>query len=606
MSQFGVDLKGVIDLLSRHIYSGPEVYLRELLQNSRDAIVARAAGATPEPAWGVRIQPARDGAPFVLADDGIGLAAGEIADLLATVGRSSKRDVLDLPHGDYLGHFGIGLLSCFMVADQIRILSRKDGHRAALWTGMADGTYTVEELTDSQTDALPIGTRVTLAPSRERAALLGERRVRELAAHYGEFLPLPVHVENADGSFDAMTSAPPFLPGFDREAALDHGERLLGHRPLDVFDISVRATGTTGVAYVLAKPTVGRAQRGARVYLGRMLLSPDEPAIVPEWAFFLHPVVTSDHLTPTASREQLVKDDAVASTRDGVAEAFRGWVARLAAADRPRLDAFMRAHDLAIRAACVEDPELLRILGPFLSFETASGELSLEQIAATGEPVQYAPSLDEFRMLAGMRAPGILINAAYVHHEELLREARHLYEDLNVREADVMARLAQLAEPDVADRPRTDALAASATEALAAVDVDAVVKVLPEPSVASLYVADAQVLARADLQRATEIAQGPWAATLRAAGSRVDEVRARTGDVVRRAQVCLNWANPVVQHLAEIRDQAVAARAVRLLYVQALLDGRRPLTERDRALMTHALDDLITMSVGLTAPGDAP
>ncbi|MFV0286100.1 MAG: ATP-binding protein, partial [Demequina sp.] len=370
MSQFGVDLRGVIDLLSRHIYSGPEVYLRELLQNSRDAIVARAAGGDPDPAWGVRIHPATAEAPFVLADDGVGLAAGEIEDLLATVGRSSKRDMLDLPHGDYLGHFGIGLLSCFMVADEIRILSHKAGHRAVVWTGRADGTYAVEELSDAQTEAIDIGTRVTLAPSAERIALLGERRVRELATEYGEFLPLPVSVGAHDGPITSLTTAPPFLPGGDREAALAYGETLLGHRPLDVIDLSIRATGTTGVAYVLAKPLAGRGHRGARVYLGRMLLNADEQAIVPEWGFFLLPVVTSDHLTPTASREQLVKDDAVDTTRDGIAAAFRAWVKRVATTNRPLLDAFLRAHDQSIRAACVDDEQLLRVLGPFLTFET--------------------------------------------------------------------------------------------------------------------------------------------------------------------------------------------------------------------------------------------
>ena len=50
--------------------------------------------------------------------------AAEVADLLATVGRSSKRDIFDLPRSDYLGQFGIGLLSCFMVSDTIVIRSR--------------------------------------------------------------------------------------------------------------------------------------------------------------------------------------------------------------------------------------------------------------------------------------------------------------------------------------------------------------------------------------------------------------------------------------------------------------------------------------------------
>jgi len=601
LSDFGVDLRGVIDLLSRHIYSGPEVFLRELLQNSRDAIVARSDHGALDPAWGVRIRPATDTSPFIVRDDGIGLAADEVADLLSTVGRSSKRDVLDLRNSDFLGHFGIGLLSCFMVADEIEILSRKQGRLACVWHGLADGTYTVTELTEAQSDAVPIGTSVTLRGSREGATLLTERAIRRLAKRYAEYLPIPVTLATATGD-ERLTGPAPFLSA-DRETLLAYGEELIGHRPLDVIPIRVAGTATQGAAFVLGSPASGRGHHGARVYLGRMLASENEENIVPDWAFFLRPVVSSDGLTPTASRESLVKDDALKITRDAIADAVRQWVRGLASADRPRLHAFLSTHDLAIRAACVEDDELFRIVGPFLDFETAVGPMTLEQIAAAGDAL-FANSLDEFRMLTGLGSNATLVNASYVHHEELLEKATHLFSGLKVSRADVMARLSELAEAPLEDRARTEPLAARATAALAVVDVDAVVKVLPDGTVPSLYIADAQVLTRVDMERASEIASGPWAAALRKAGNHVDATRARTGVTAVRAQVCLNWASPLVQRLSTLRDTEVFERSLRLLYVQALLAGRRPLTERDRALMSQSLDDLITLSVGLDMGGD--
>src|SRR5699024_6939114 len=121
---FQVDLSGVIDLLSRHIYSSPRVYLRELIQNGIDAISA-AHDTTPITNPQITITPARHGEPFLFHDNGIGLTATEAAELLATVGRSSKRDPeLGFRRDNYLGQFGIGLLSCFMVTDNIRIISR--------------------------------------------------------------------------------------------------------------------------------------------------------------------------------------------------------------------------------------------------------------------------------------------------------------------------------------------------------------------------------------------------------------------------------------------------------------------------------------------------
>ncbi|MGC4175892.1 HSP90 family protein [Demequina sp.] len=602
MSEFGVDLRGVIDLLSRHIYSGPEVYLRELLQNSRDAIIARADHHEPNPDWAIRIRPATADNPFVMIDDGIGLAADEVADLLATVGRSSKRDMLDLPNEDFLGHFGIGLLSCFMVADTIEILSRKDGRPACVWRGSADGTYAVEELPAHQSDAVPIGTRVTLRPSFDRGELLGPDAVARLARMYAEFLPVPVVLER-DGESERISGDAPFLLNAvtHRAQVLAYGHELIGHEPLDAIPLRVPGTATTGVGYVL-RGASGLKTRGARVYVGRMLLSPDEPQLVPDWAFFLRPVVTSDVLTPTASRESLVRDDALKATRDGIADAVRAWVRDLAERNQPRLREFLSVHDLAIRAACREDEELFRIVGPYLTFETAAGPRELRELAQDGD-VQFAPSLDEFRMLSGLGTTGTLVNGSYVHHEELLTIAPQIFAGLNVSRADVVAWLAELDEPAVEDLARTSALAARATAALTDVDVEAVVKVLPGAEVPSLYVADARVLTRVDLTRASEIAKGPWAAVLRTAATRVDETAEAQGRTATRAQICLNWASPLVQRLASLDDGAVLDRGVRLLYVQALLAGRRPLTERDRALMSQSLDDLITLSVGLNREG---
>src|SRR6476469_4426959 len=92
---FQVDLRGVVDLLSHHLYASPRVYVRELLQNAVDAITARRAAAgpgdPPVPAR-VRIDPpdvTGDGTLRV-SDTGIGLTEEQVHQFLATIGRSSK------------------------------------------------------------------------------------------------------------------------------------------------------------------------------------------------------------------------------------------------------------------------------------------------------------------------------------------------------------------------------------------------------------------------------------------------------------------------------------------------------------------------------------
>lgn len=122
---FQVDLRGVVDLLSRHLYASPRVYLRELLQNAVDAITARGDGPG-------RVTVETGGGTLRVSDDGIGLTADEVHTLLATIGRSSKRDELGFARHDFLGQFGIGLLSAFLVADEIDVVTRatRSGGRA--------------------------------------------------------------------------------------------------------------------------------------------------------------------------------------------------------------------------------------------------------------------------------------------------------------------------------------------------------------------------------------------------------------------------------------------------------------------------------------------
>src|SRR6478609_10884978 len=204
---FQVDLHGVVDLLARHLYSGPRVYLRELLQNGVDAITARRAEDPGCPAT-VRLRPLPDGS-LLVTDSGVGLTRAEAEELLATVGRSSKRD-LDLGVGreEFLGQFGIGLLSAFMVADRIELVSRsarEPGAPAVRWRGHADGSYDLVELPDAD---LPAGSTVRIRPRRDMEHWLAGETVAALAAEFGSLLPVDVAVEVPLGTASAVDDVP--------------------------------------------------------------------------------------------------------------------------------------------------------------------------------------------------------------------------------------------------------------------------------------------------------------------------------------------------------------------------------------------------------------
>ena len=227
---FQVDLRGLVDLLSHHLYSSPKVYVRELLQNGIDAVTSRGAKDARPAVMLTGSDRSYDGRMHCF-DSGVGLDADDVRTFLATIGRSSKRDELGFARTDMLGQFGIGLLSAFLVTDEIEVLSRKGKGPIVRWRGRGDGSYVIDEygtaegaaLRDadrlrrqapqgtgsdadrlrrqapqgSETDADPRlawleqgpGTCVALSPRRGAEEWLTAERVNSLASHFGRFLP---------------------------------------------------------------------------------------------------------------------------------------------------------------------------------------------------------------------------------------------------------------------------------------------------------------------------------------------------------------------------------------------------------------------------------
>lgn len=226
--QFQVDLRAVVELLARHVYSSPRVYVRELLQNGVDAVTARRLVDPDAPLGPVRIRPsdadpdtdsdAGGGAGALRVEDpGIGLTVAEVHELLATIGGSSKRDELDLPRDGFLGRFGIGLLSCFVIADRIEVLTRSaTGTAPVRFIGRDGGTYEVEELADDDPTAPEVGTVVSLVARPGLEDWTRADLVERLARTFGGALPVPVEVMRADGTWTEIVDPDPPWLGFER------------------------------------------------------------------------------------------------------------------------------------------------------------------------------------------------------------------------------------------------------------------------------------------------------------------------------------------------------------------------------------------------------
>ncbi|MEU2449119.1 HSP90 family protein [Streptomyces sp. NPDC012765] len=607
---FQVDLRGLVDLLSHHLYSSPRVYVRELLQNAVDAITARHA---LEPAAEVRIRLSASGGRVTIEDSGIGLTADEAHSLLATIGRSSKRagggsdlneQGLEATRQEFLGQFGIGLLACFVVARQIRVVTRsaRDPHAAPVeWLATDDGSYTVRELPH---DARPEpGTTVVLEARPGAAEWAVPAKVEELARDYGSLLPYEITFDDGEGGEPRpVTDRPavwdrPFpTPDARRVALAGHCAQLFGFTPLDSIDLDLPVAGVRGVAYVLPEPTSPAHRAGHRVHLKGMLLTERADNLLPDWAFFVRAVLDTDTLRPTASRENLYDDETLAAVRDALGARVRGWLAELAASDPDRLAAFLQVHHLGVKSMARHDPDLLGLMLPWLPFETSDGSMSLQEFAAAHTDIHFTRTVEEFRQIAPIAAAHGLgvINAGYTYDADLLALLPAVRPELKVTELDAGAVTERLDPVPTSAELALAPFLATARTRLEPQSCDVVLRAFQPVAVPALYLDDRQARQECDRTAALESADSLWSGILGALRGSAP-----------RARLVLNHNNPLIRRIAALPDEALTGTAVESLYGQALLMSQRPLRPADSTLLNRAFLGLLEWATHSTDDRDA-
>ncbi|MGA3526777.1 HSP90 family protein [Melissospora conviva] len=588
---FQVDLRGMVDLLSHHLYGSPRVYLRELLQNAADAITARRAADPAAPAL-IRIEPPEltgDGTLRV-HDTGIGLTEEQVHELLATIGRSSKRDVLGFGRHEFLGQFGIGLLSGFLVADEIRVLTRHGDGPTVRWTGHSDGRYSVEPAAGGEQRAEP-GTTFILVPRRGAEQWVTTSTVTQLARHYGSLLPVTVRV----GGEQTTVGAPPWqrragTAAERREELIRYAREQLGFTPFDVIDLAVPEAGLTGVAFVAPNPVNPAVRAGHRVYLKRMLLADNIDDLLPEWAFFAHCVVDATELRPTASREALYADSLLAATRDALGEQLRDWLVRLADEQPQRLYEFLQVHHLGVKALALHDDEMLRLVERWWPMETNTGPATLAEFRRRHGLIRYAATLDEYRQLAAVAAAQDLavVNAGYTYDRELIERLPAVDRQILVERLEPTDLTTRFDAVDPATELALRPFVSAAQAALDRLGCEVVVRAYDPVSLPALYLVSRAALFADQLEAARERADELWGGVL--------DALAASGPP-DRPQLVLNHRNPLVRRVTTLGDPELVRLAVEALYGQALLLGYHPIRPADAALLNNSFLGLLGRAV---------
>lgn len=597
--KFQINLRGIIDLLSEHLYSGPEVYVRELLQNAVDAIVARRK-TTPDWAGEILIEcHASKGKPpaVVFTDNGIGLTADEVHTFLATIGLSSKKAVDGSRPTDFIGQFGIGILSCFVVSEEIVVITRsaRDAEAKPIeWRARADGTYTLREL---EREFEP-GTQVWLTAKDGMEEQLAAANVKRLTGHYGGLLPYPIRVVAGKSNQVVNADGAPWRQRFasDKErtkALLAFGREAFESTFFDAIPLTSTVGQVDGVAFVLPFTPALSARKVHCVYLKNMFLSDAADNLLPDWAFFVRAVVNANDLRPTASRESFYEDAKLARVRATLGDCLRRYLVELAEKRPEKLEQFVGLHHRALKALAAEDDEFFAVIIDHLPFETSLGTLTFGDYRREYDTVRYVADVDSFRQVAGVTAAqGVcVINAGYAYEVELLSKVPDVFAELTVETLDPASLAQGFDDLTEEEQEAADAFLEAADELLRPYRCRAEARKFRPDDLPALYSTTREGRFFRSLEQSRELSGPLWSGVL-------DNLGRRNRTAPDTAQLCFNFRNALVRKVAAVRDRKRLRRAVEMLYVQALLLGHHPLSSREMAILNDGILGLIADFTG--------
>ena len=209
---FQTEVSQLLKLIIHSLYSHKEIFLRELISNSSDALdKLRYLTLTKDEYKSMKFEPKvsidfveGDNPTLTITDTGIGMSKKELEDNLGTIARSGTKNFLSKLSGDakkdsqLIGQFGVGFYSSFMVADKVEVASKKVGNKEA-WRWVSDGQTGFEIKKDVKKET---GTSIVMHLNEEGKEFASRWRIDSLVKKYSDHIDSPIFLTYEDTEYD--------------------------------------------------------------------------------------------------------------------------------------------------------------------------------------------------------------------------------------------------------------------------------------------------------------------------------------------------------------------------------------------------------------------
>src|SRR5580704_14935266 len=404
---FEADVSKLLHLMVHSVYSDKSVFLRELIANAADACERLRYEAIAQPALlgddakpRITLSIDADKRTLSVEDNGIGMSRDEMVDALGTIARSGTKVFLDRiaptdggeagqagegaatsDSNAFIGRFGVGFYSAFMVAERVDVLSHRAGTEACwLWSSDGQGTFTV---TPVPADALARGTRVILHFLEDAKSYTERQTLERLVKAQSGHVPVPISVVEKPGAEPTEISDGAALWAKPK-SEITHGDYTDFYRSIaGQFDdpaltIHFRAEGRQDYTTLFFVPgsrpfDLFDPDRKGRIklYVKRVFIT-DDADILPRYLRFVRGLVDSADLPLNVSREKIQESPLLAAIRKGATSRVLSELERLAEKEPVAYAKIWETFGAVLKEGVYEDFERRDALLALARFKTTA------------------------------------------------------------------------------------------------------------------------------------------------------------------------------------------------------------------------------------------
>ena len=407
--QFQTEVHRLLHLIIHSLYSHKEIFLRELISNSSDALdKLKFLALTDEKYKGINFEPRVDiffdskEKTLTISDTGIGMSEQELDENLGTIARSGTRNFVHSMTGDekrdsnLIGQFGVGFYSGFMVADKVEVISRKAGEETAhKWISDGKEEYSIEESArDSQ------GTTVKLFFNDEGEEYANRWSIQSIIRKYSNHVPFPIYLhyeetksegEGADkkditeSKVEQINSAAAIWKRSKNELKEEDYNEFYRQISYDMEDpmlyMHTQAEGTLDYStlfYIPAKAPMDlfRAdyKAGVKLYVKRVFITDDDKELMPTYLRFVRGIIDSEDLPLNVSREILQQNKVMAKIKSSSVKKILSELESLKTGSREKYNRFWKEFGVPVKEGLYQDYENKDKLVELVMYKSTKGD----------------------------------------------------------------------------------------------------------------------------------------------------------------------------------------------------------------------------------------